>query len=186
MLLLMLLLTNSRCFLTSNREQEICCYYLLTPGVFLPPILNKKSAATTIDAATSSNSLKSKKRRGPSKKDLEMFKLFMKSFDDSDTDEDDRSQASSEASVSLFQDPAAQLYSDMTHLLPKIHSLASSIILALMTFDIWWDFKPIDFSPKILLLCNVFTHWVRSRLVSKNQAQTDKDFPEVTSLHYCE
>jgi hypothetical protein len=45
--------------------------------------------------------LKSKKKRGPSKKDLEMFKLFMKSFDDSDTDEDDGSSFS----IS-FHDPA--------------------------------------------------------------------------------
>jgi hypothetical protein len=55
--------------------------------------MDKKSTA-----ATSSNSSKSNKKTGPSKNDLEMFKLFLKHI--SNNDDDDEDDASFEALIS--------------------------------------------------------------------------------------
>jgi hypothetical protein len=54
-------------------------------------------------SATSSTSLKSKKKIEPSKKDLEMFKLFLKTFKHSNSDAEN--DTSLEESISQSHDP---------------------------------------------------------------------------------
>lgn len=68
---------------------------LATPSDFLPPPEEEKPVAAT--SPSSSKTKKSKKKnKGPSKKEMEMFKQFLKSFreDDSNTEEDEAEENS--------------------------------------------------------------------------------------------